>query len=339
MALIHPDDLPAMRAALEQLEYAGKADVEYRQRAKSGEYRWFSNRMSLVKDKAGRPLYRNGNIRDITVRKHAENVLQRDKDALETAVKSRTREVLKTHAELERSQRMADIGRLSATIAHEMRNPLAVIRTAIFNIRKKSGGPLLDKHFESINKKLLESDQIITNLLSFTNLGPLNIEPINICDLMSDCISSVTTKYADWQVKLAEHFDCNEGAVIEADPTKLKILFSNILDNAYQALCDKSGAITVTISRQNQEFWSISIADTGSGIDEGDMYKIFAPFYTTKAKGTGLGLAICRQIADMHGGSISRSQCQRRRHNVYHSSTGPPPIHKSSRQANRGREV
>ncbi len=72
LAMIHPDDISAMRAAMARLEATGKGNVEYRQRTKSGDYRWISNHMSLTRDSAGRPLYRNGNIRDITKRKRAE---------------------------------------------------------------------------------------------------------------------------------------------------------------------------------------------------------------------------------------------------------------------------
>jgi PAS domain S-box-containing protein len=76
-AMIHPDDAPAMRAAVARLETSGTADVEHRQRAKYGDYRWLSNHMSLVKDSSGQPLYRNGNIRDITEQKAAEQTRAR----------------------------------------------------------------------------------------------------------------------------------------------------------------------------------------------------------------------------------------------------------------------
>ena len=75
-AMIHPDDAPAMRAAAARLETTGKADVEYRQKTKNGDYRWLSNHMSLVKDSSGRPLYRDGNIRDVTEQKQAERALR-----------------------------------------------------------------------------------------------------------------------------------------------------------------------------------------------------------------------------------------------------------------------
>ena len=84
----------------------------------------------------------------------------------------------------------------------------------------------------------------------------------------------------------------------------MKMLFSNLLDNAYQALKDESGKITVTAQKHRQRSWEISITDNGAGIAEQAKEKLFEPFYTTKTKGVGLGLAICREIVDMHCGKI-----------------------------------
>ena len=85
LMMIHPNDMPAMRAALARLEETGQAEAEYRQRAKSGDYRWLSNHMSLTRDGDGRPLYRDGNIRDITERKHVETALRKSESSLSEA--------------------------------------------------------------------------------------------------------------------------------------------------------------------------------------------------------------------------------------------------------------
>ena len=83
LAMIHPDDLPAMRAALARLEQTGALEIEYRQRAKSGDYRWVSNHMSLTRDSGGQPVYRDGTLRDITERKRAEQALKASYEELE----------------------------------------------------------------------------------------------------------------------------------------------------------------------------------------------------------------------------------------------------------------
>ncbi|MGA2090651.1 MAG: PAS domain S-box protein [Endomicrobiales bacterium] len=241
---------------------------------------------------------------DITDKKKIDAVLQRDKETLEKLVNEKTESLLDSHRELERSKRMADIGRLSSTIAHELRNPLGVIGLAVHNIQRKSKNHLLDKHIETINKKILEGDQIIQNLLNFSRIKKLNIEKLDVCTLMRECIDTVTAKYANWHIELKQDLDCKEGDFIEADFTQFKILISNILDNAYQALHDKSGTITVIAKKQSNKMWKLSITDTGTGIDEQEKEKIFDPFYTTKSRGTGLGLAVCREIVEMHRGKI-----------------------------------
>jgi two-component system cell cycle sensor histidine kinase/response regulator CckA len=101
LAMIHPDDLPTMRAVLARLEDTGKGELEYRQRTKNGDYRWISNHMSLIKDSADRPLYRNGNIRDITERKMVEEALRKAHDELEIRVQERTVELDEANVELE----------------------------------------------------------------------------------------------------------------------------------------------------------------------------------------------------------------------------------------------
>lgn len=241
---------------------------------------------------------------DLIEHVRAAEVLRRDKTMLEKMVSERTQELFRMHGELERARRMADIGRLSATVAHEIRNPLAAISIAAYNIRRKARNPLLGKHLETITRKVLESDNIIQNLLSFSRIKKMHVEKLHIHDLVKDCVATMTAKYAGWNVTLDQHVDCAKGGSIEADHTQFKMLLCNILDNAYQALPGKTGTITLRVRKDEHRFWRITVSDTGAGIDGQEMEKIFEPFYTTRPRGTGLGLAVCREIAEMHRGKI-----------------------------------
>jgi PAS domain S-box-containing protein len=247
---------------------------------------------------------------DITELKKAEEVLKRDKATLEQLVSERTRELLKVHTELERSKRMADIGRLSSTIAHEMRNPLTAIRAAAYNIEKKAANAALARHLETINRKILEGDQIINNLLSFTRIKSVGFEQVGVRALLKDCIGTVSIKYAKEKIELKELMQCTRHDRIEADPTQLRMLFINVLDNAYQSFSGKTGMITVSVKKILDAAWEIAVTDTGEGIDPRELNRIFEPFYTTRARGTGLGLTVCKEIVDMHKGEI-RAQSAR----------------------------
>jgi PAS domain S-box-containing protein len=241
---------------------------------------------------------------DITDLKKSKEVLNRDNRTLEKIVGERTSELVNSRIELERSRHLADIGMLASSIAHELRNPLGAIRMAAYNIKKKVRAPEIEGNLANINKKVSESDQIINNLLTFSKLKPPSYEVIRISEMLGDCINTIAAKYSGWKVTLKRSLACEEDAVIEADFTQLKMVISNILDNAYQALRDKAGTITVALKPGPDASWEISITDNGVGLDKDIQERIFEPFYTTKAKGTGLGLAVCKEIVDMHGGKI-----------------------------------
>jgi two-component system sensor histidine kinase AtoS len=199
---------------------------------------------------------------------------------------------------------MSDIGRLASTIAHEIRNPLSAIKLAAYNIKRKANTPLIEKHLETVNKKVLESDQIIQNLLNFTRIKTVDYEGIKIGELLRDCCVTIAGKYAGWDVSLVKDIRCADDAVIEGGFVQLRMLFSNVLDNAYQSLQEKKGTVTVSLSESRPGEYRLAITDTGVGMDADTQEKIFEPFFTTRSKGTGLGLTVCREIVDLHKGKI-----------------------------------
>ncbi len=211
--------------------------------------------------------------------------------------------LLKAQMQLAEARRLSDIGTLAATVAHELRNPLAAIQMASYNIKRKAQNPLLDKHLLTIENKVNESEQIISNLLFYSRLRPPQYENINICESINECITLVKRRFAQEKINLDVNISSIKKVSIEADPLQMKEVFCNILNNAYesQTKVDKRVEIKAGIENTSVKFM---VKDSGEGIDKNDLERIFDPFFTTKARGTGLGLTVCKQVINLHGGTI-----------------------------------
>jgi signal transduction histidine kinase/CheY-like chemotaxis protein/ligand-binding sensor protein len=204
---------------------------------------------------------------------------------------------------LEQGKRLSDIGTLSATVAHELRNPLAAINMASWNIRKKANNPLIESHIQNIQKKVLESEQIINNLLFYSRLKPPHFEKIKIADILNECAEHSKEK-SKTRVSIGKHFSVLKDTVLEIDPLQIREVFNNVLNNAMDALPEKGGKIGIDGGADHATV-KIRVSDNGKGIDKPNLSRVFDTFFSTKAKGTGLGLSVCKQIIDFHGGTIN----------------------------------
>ncbi|MFH0925654.1 MAG: ATP-binding protein [bacterium] len=245
------------------------------------------------------------NARDISKYKEIEEVFKKDKKNFEGLINERTLELLNTQKELEKAKRLSDIGTLAATVAHELRNPLGVIKTALYNIKRKSANSLLDKHIANIEKKIAESDQIINNLLNYSRLKMPAYKKISIFDLLEDCTTFSQNRFNHPEISIKKDVNSLKDTQIEVDPFQIREVINNILDNAYQAFLDFNVEGKIEIKgRLDVKTVTISFIDNGCGIEKEDVEKVFEPFFTKKSKGTGLGLAICRELINLHGGKI-----------------------------------
>lgn len=241
-------------------------------------------------------------LRDITERKQAEQILQRDKKTLERLVEERTRQTLQMQEKAEKAKRLSDIGTLAATIAHELRNPLAAISLASANIRHKIRNHRLDVHFDNIRKKINDSDKIINNLLFYSKLRPPHFEPFALNTMLEEYLETVQ-KQASKLLTIQKELSETRDLAIDADPLQMRELFLNIFNNAVDAVPEQGGQIRVRTAA-DKDIVEICIKDNGGGIEKDVLEKVFEPFFSTKTKGTGLGLAVCKQITDFHKGSI-----------------------------------
>lgn len=302
---VHPEDrqhvIDSVNACIEKGKHY---DIQHRIVWPDGTVRWVSETGNVIRDENNRAIRMLGVVKDITERKQAEDVLKRDKETFERLVNERTQELLHAQAELDKAKRLSDIGTLAATVAHELRNPLGVIKTASYNIRRKRKNVLLDKHLDNIEKKISESNQIIDNLLSYSRIKIPTYEKIEIYELLNECISFMKKRFYDQNVSIFKNYGPTKKKFIDGDSLQIREIFNNILTNAYQSISNKKGKIEVMTRDVGKNLFEINISDNGIGIDEEDLEKIFQPFFTRKSKGTGLGLTICNELVRLHGGKI-----------------------------------
>jgi two-component system sensor histidine kinase PilS (NtrC family) len=193
--------------------------------------------------------------------------------------------------------RLSSLGEISAGIAHELRNPMGVIAGYTKLLLKKADDSLKPT-VDVISKEIVVMDRIISDFLSFAKPAELNISDVDLKAIIKNCAAAITNERDNINLNL----DISGLPVIKGDEILLRQAFTNLIQNAAEAM-PQGGDLAIKASIK--DFLEILISDTGHGISENIMDKIFIPFFTTKDRGTGLGLAIVHKIVVSHGGSIS----------------------------------
>lgn len=240
-------------------------------------------------------------FRDITERKKAEEIITRDKVALEKVVEQKSKELLMQQERVLQSQRLSDVGLLASMVAHELRNPLAVIDTTVFNLRKKINDEAIRQKLDKIESKVNDGEAIITNLLFYSKIKEPEMQRLHLINLVHECVNNIPEKHK--KITFLEHLDAIRDIFVQGDSVQLSEVFSNIMNNAIDAVDKKTGVIEIE-GRSENNYVVIYLKDNGKGICEEIREKIFEPFFTTKSKGTGLGLSVCQQIIRNHNGEL-----------------------------------
>jgi signal transduction histidine kinase len=253
-----------------------------------------------------------GIARDATERKQAEEAVRASNRELAGALAelhARSDEAQAVAQQLWQAAKLASVGELAASIAHELNNPLATISLRIESVLSRT--PADDprrRALEIIGQETQRMANLVANLLQFARRGPEQASTVNVGDELARAVDLIHHHLRKRSVEVVQEF-APDTPTIYADRQKLRQVFLNLLTNAGDAM-PQGGTLTLRTGTARLEggrpgVW-IEVSDTGVGIPAEHLAKVFDPFFTTKpeGKGTGLGLPICRRVVEEHHGTI-----------------------------------
>jgi len=209
-------------------------------------------------------------------------------------------ELEKLNREIIMSERLSSIGNLSSRMAHDLRNPLSVIKNSMEILKLRLNDNMderVNHQLSMVGRAVSRMSHQIEDVLDFVNIADLKVQSSSIITVLESAILST-----DIPKSVKINLPRNSATAL-CDPYRLEVVFSNLLKNASQEIKD-GGEITLRIIDKNDDVF-IEIEDSGPGVLETNLDKIFEPLFTTKQTGTGLGLASCKSIIEKHGGTLS----------------------------------
>ncbi len=239
--------------------------------------------------------------RDITERKELQSQLAEYSMGLERLVEERTAELKQAQAKLIQSERMAAIGELAGMVGHDLRNPLTAIKNAVYFLNKKhaSSADSTEKEMLGIvDNAINHANRIISDLLDYSR--EMRLEPAE-CSPRSLLKGAIAMVQIPANIKITDH--TLDSPKISADVDKIVRVFTNLIKNAIDAM-PNGGTVEIRSAVADGNV-NVTFADTGTGISEAVMAKLFTPLFTTKAQGMGFGLSICKRVMEAHGGKIT----------------------------------
>lgn len=214
-------------------------------------------------------------------------------------------------ANLRRLDRLANLGLVSASAAHEIKNGLVAISTFVDLLLQKGED---EEMAHVVRRELKRIDSLVTQMLRFAAPKPTVFAAVKIHELINHSLRLLEHQMSGRMITLTRQFQA-EADTLRADESQLQQAFMNVLLNAVEAI-GSNGELAVATEiaedKNGSRWLKISIRDTGSGVSPENLSRLFEPFFTTKKNGTGLGLAITRRIVEEHRGTIDvKSEARR----------------------------
>ena len=329
--MVHPDDRAAVVANAAEMT-AGKVPptIEHRIFHRDGTIRWVRNQRVPHYSPEGDLAGYDGLVSDVTSQKEAEEKLTQANAQLRDVLASLTKshdELKTTQMQLIESEKLQTMGRMAAGVAHEVKNPLAILQMGLGYLAKQLD-PNSDQTtlvMKEMGDAIQRADAVIGDLLEFAAPKQLDLRNREVEPLIRRSLTLVKHELNASKVKVVTNFS-GQLPPCPLDRNKMNQAFVNLFTNACHAM-PEGGVLTVTtLSRRlseteagyvggnrsgtrfraGEEVVIVEIADTGSGIPAEQLSRVFDPYFTTKStgKGTGLGLTVTKTIIDMHGGRI-----------------------------------
>jgi signal transduction histidine kinase len=223
-------------------------------------------------------------------------------------LKRQQQEQARLQHELRRSERLASLGKLLAGVAHEVRNPLAAIRSTVQLWQRLPEQSRTPESIDAVVRAVDRLNETVSQLLYFSRADATQCEPVDVNRLLRETLELFAAQAAQQHVALHTDLSDDVGSIL-ASPGALAQVFANLTTNALQSM-PTGGELWVT-TRQSDRHAVIEFADNGPGISAEVRAHLFEPFFTTRPAGTGLGLALCREIVVQHEGTIECLESER----------------------------
>jgi PAS domain S-box-containing protein len=304
---VHPDDLHLVSSDIETtLGGHDRFEMEYRIVDKNDANKVVASNGRVIRNETGKVVRFFGTLQDITEKKAIDEELERHRMILEDLVAERTNELKEAQAELVKQERLATLGQLTATVSHELRNPLGTIRGSLYTVKERLKGTesTVAKPLERAERNITRCDNIIEELLDFTR----TTQPLLGRTDMDKLLGEIVDEFRN-STNISIVCDLESGIDALVDIERFRRCIINVLTNAMDAIKDRDdvpdgGHLISVIATKKESRCELLIKDTGCGIAPEKREKIFEPLFSTKSFGVGLGLPIIKQIIEQHGGGI-----------------------------------
>jgi signal transduction histidine kinase len=218
-------------------------------------------------------------------------------------------EVTQLREQVALKRNLESLGEMSAGLAHEFKNAMAALHGYAQLLQSFDTDERTKGAADALLQEVRNLSEMTTAFLSFAKPQPLQVEPISLVELIDDCARELRPLFQQRQVNFESSYSSSEFEV-RADPRLLRQAILNLLRNAVEAIPDKQNdrrvIVRTSTETANAQRWVIaSIRDTGGGIAQSDLPKVFIPFFTTKASGHGVGLPLAHRIITQHGGTLA----------------------------------